>query len=75
MKLNILGSAELGKMAIDVTRCAKTKKANYCLKNINLRAGISFWHGFEHLQSRSRAERNLCSLSTKTWHEYTKVPF
>ena len=37
---HFLGSAELGKMAIDITRYAKTKMANYCLKNIPCEQGF-----------------------------------
>ena len=37
---HFLGSAELGKMAVDITRYTKTKMANYYLKNISCEQGF-----------------------------------
>ena len=61
-------------MALDITRCAKTKKANYCLKNINLRAGVSSGMAFNiykavRVQKETSAGRvQKQGMSTQKYH-------
>ena len=61
-------------MAIDITRCAKTKKANYCLKNINRRAGVSSGMAFNiykavRVQKETSARRvQKHGISTLKYH-------
>ena len=73
MQLNFLGRAELEKVAVDITRYAKTKKANYCLKNINLRAGVSSGMAFNiykafRVQKQTSARRVQKHGSTQKYH-------
>ena len=75
---HFLGSAELGKMAIDITRYAKTKMANYCLKNIPCEQGFLSGMAFNTYKVvcvACQSRKNQLLAASKTWQEYTKVQF